>query len=107
MRPKSVGGSRIDHQFALWTDRLARRPHDHFVGCVVTAAERSPTDLEGAKSALHAAMQFVLQLRRLLHQHRGIGFDAIAKFSTQQSMDGLMGDLSENVPERHVNSADG
>ena len=106
VRPIRIGSTGIDHQFAILANRLASGAHNCLIGLRIPTTKRPPTDLERAEAAAVRCLKLASHLFRLLHQHRSIRLDPVAKPAAQQAPDRLTRDFSEDVPERHVDATD-
>src|SRR5205085_2115983 len=95
------------HDLALRTDRFPRRAHDRLIRLCIHAAERSPSQLKGAKALRPGRQQPLGELSGIGHQHGGVGLDPLFIAPAEQAADWLAGDFAKDVPERDVYAADG
>jgi len=96
----------FNHEQCIIPDCFASSANNLFVQGIAATAKRSPADLKGAKTLRFDGVQAGGEWLRLLHQERRIGKNPFAVTSTQEPANRLSGDLSQDVPERNVDSAD-
>ena len=98
VRPEGIAAAGIDHQARVRADGLARGPDDRLIRGGIAPAERPPADLERAEALRLHREQVIAQLRRLVHQQRGVGLHALAVASAEQPADRLARRLARADP---------
>ena len=105
---EALRGFGAAHELRGSAGRVSRRRDDGLVETGIAApAERAPADLEGTETQRLESGHRGLHRRRLLHEERAIRQHAVAISATEQSTDRLPHHLSEDIPKRDVDAADG